>query len=175
MGTQLRNEAQVRRYLLPKIQNVVEYLLDKIYGLNEETIDRVVYAAYNPTKYKRTGEFKKSWTYETPKMSGIHVSGEFKYDPKEMEYNAEEAQHGSPDWYSGRKSGDARKYLAEIIYQGTSGVLFGFGPWMDKRDAWSALLDELDGDRVCSWANVVFAKEGLNVKLNSSQLRGNMK
>ena len=168
-GTRLRNEAQVRRYLLgqDKIVEVVNYILDKIYQLNTETIDRVVYAAYDPSVYQRTNEFRDAWGTNGAKTSGIHVKGEFKYMPDNMIYNPDLAQHGSPADYDGAYGGDAREYLADIIYEGLSGNLFGFGPWQKRRDAWAALLKELDGDRIAKWANEGFNKVGLKVKIKS--------
>lgn len=170
MGTRLRNEAQVRRYLLSqdKIVEVVNYILDKIYETNVDVVDKVVYAAYDPSVYQRTYEFRDSWGTDGAKTSGIHVKGKFEYLPDNMIYNPDLAQHGSPADYDGPKAGDARKYLAEIIYEGLSGYLFGGGAWTKKRDAWDVLLKELDGDKIAKWAEQGFRQAGLSVKFNSS-------
>lgn len=166
MGTQLKNEAQVRRYLMPKIQQVVEYVLDKIYEMNRLEIDKIVYAAYNPSEYERTYEFRDdAWSYEKPQISGIHVKGEFKYDPSGMVYDASEAQHGSP---TGVEPGDAREYLAEIIYGGAAGMLFGDGPWCKKRDAWDSLVKDLKKKDLRRWMKMGFESVGLNVKDNKT-------
>lgn len=181
MGTQFRNEAQVRRYLLPKMQITVDYVLGKIYDLNQQKINEVVYAVYNPTEYERTYQFREAWNFDNSKASGIHVKGEFYYEPEEMEYIKEHGQHGTPEDLlphtrffngggigSGRYYGDERKYLAEVIYEGLAGNLFGFGPWCHKRDAWGALIKALDGDLLASYFKDGCRKAGLNVKFNHS-------
>lgn len=168
-GAQLRNEAQVRRYLLgqDKMVEVVNYILDKIYETNVEIIDKVVYAAYDPVEYQRTYEFRDAWGSDGAKVSGSHVRGEFKYISENMTYDSSLAQHGSPDYYDGPHGGDARAYLAEIIYDGLSGNLFGNGQWRKSRDAWSVLLKEIDGDKIAKWAKQGFRKVGLDVKIKS--------
>ena len=153
---------------MPKIQNAVEYVLNQIYEMNRYEIDRVVYAAYNPSEYERTYQFRDdAWSYETPKISGIHVKGEFKYDPSGMEYDSGLSQHGSP---TGVSPGDAREYLAEIIYEGISGYLFGEGPWMKKRDAWSAVIKALRKKELRLWMQRGLENEGLIVKVNKTKM-----
>lgn len=176
MGTRLRNEAQVRRYLLghDKIVAVVDYILDKITETNKEIIEEVVYGAYDPTTYERTFEFRDAWGAEKARASGIHVKGEFKYMPDTMHYVPEKAQHGSPSFYidpeSGNRSshgkfrGDAREYLAEIIYEGLSGPLFGEGAWTSKRNAWEVLMKRLGKATMNQWIREGFARVGLNIK-----------
>lgn len=169
-GTRLKNKAQVRRYLLSHdvLVQVVNYILDEIYKQNTEVVNRIVYTAYNPSEYQRTYEFRDSWGTDGAKASGIHVKGEFKYLPEKMTYNPELAQHGSPDWYHGVHGGDARTYLADIIYDGLSGNLFGNGQWRKSRDAWDALLKEVGVNNIAKWTKQGFKNVGLNVRLNTT-------
>lgn len=170
MGTRFRNEAQVRRYLLSqdKLIEVVNYILDKIYETNQNVIDKIVYSAYNPTQYERTNEFKDAWGTTGAKASGIHIKGYFEYEPNNMIYDATKAQHGSPDWYNGTLSGDARAYLADIIYEGLAGDLFGHGPWTAKRDAWNVLLKEINSYKIAQWVVEGFQNIGLRVNFNTT-------
>ena len=170
-----KNETEVKNFLLPKISNAVEYVLNQIYLLNQWEIEQVVYAAYNPKEYIRTGEFKNTaWSYDKPKISGTHVKGTFQYDPEGMEYVPELAQHGSPIDYTpsdtAQHYGDEREYLAEIIYGGLSGMLFGDGPWRNKRDAWEAVLKALRKQDLRKWIKEGLELEGLKVRDNRTTM-----
>lgn len=165
-GKELKNKAQIRRYLLSrdKLVFVVDYILNKIYETNRDIVDRVVYCAYSPTMYQRTDEFKEAWGQKrSPSASGVHVKGEFEYIPDKMSTNPDLAQHASPE----PPYDDSRQYLADIIYYGLSGALFGNGGWRKKRDAWNTLLNELGDDKISSFAEQGFRNAGLNIRLNS--------
>ena len=141
----IKNDTQMRKAMAPVIKGLTEFLLDKIFSLNKEKIQEIVYNVYNPTTYNRTGQFKEAWKTEITKTTRNQVEGKFSYAPEKMTYNQLEAQHGS--YY--QPPGDVREYLADIIYQGLSGPAFGNGPingpWAEARDAFSALLDSTDG------------------------------
>lgn len=151
----LKNEAEVRKYLMGKKgQNsltapmiyALDYTMRKIVERNKELVLRIVYSAYTPYEYETTMEFLDSWTYKVDagKSGGTKASGEFLQDYEEMRVNLDKAQHGSPfengpDWWY-----DAREYLADIIYNGKAGKVFGRGPWTRKRDAWKPLMKTVE-------------------------------
>lgn len=159
----LTDDAKTNRYVQSVIKRMIDYILDEIYKLNQEQIDKIVYAAYNPVEYERTYEFRDAWK----KSSEVVVNnktgkGVFEYNPEGMVYNQGNAQHGS--YYD--PPGDARQYLADIIYQGLSGPAYGNGPingpWAEARDAFSALLDATDG-KMDVWIREFLSNEDMVV------------
>lgn len=171
--TEIRNEQELGNILYDALKNAVEYTMVKLFQENEDLIKKYVYNAYNPEYYSRTSEFLDAWNYKVKKTSDHHnishvagrVFGEFYYDPNVMHYNPSEAQHGtpsrdglyyrqpSPETWSKVESawGDARAYLADILYEGKGGLLFGDGSWRKKRDAWTPLLQALDRGKLFKW------------------------
>ena len=171
MGTRLKNEAQVRRYLLPKLRNVVDYVMHQIKELNAQLIIDIVYRPMGPHSYdgspvyQRTYQFAEAWTVEKTKPPhGMHVEGKFKYFPDVMEYNPDATipQHGSndPNW------GSAVDYMADLIYNGRSGLKYGKGYWTEKRDAWSALYEELGSEKLEKFFKEGLEREGLNARFH---------
>ena len=66
-----------------------------------------------------------------------------------LNVNRQKAQHGSPEWLKNYE--DVRPYLADIIYGGLSGNLFGDGYWCKARDAWSELLHQIGKRNLSNW------------------------
>lgn len=145
----IRNEVELQSIFIPKLKDAVDYVVQKIWNENRSLIEQLVYEAQgqgyynsasaytvNPSidkEYKRTGEFKEAWDTNVKTM-GKYVEGEFKYDPRKMTVNPALGQHASV------VTGDSSTaYLADIIYQGLAGYIFGKGYWTKKRNAWSAL------------------------------------
>ena len=176
--TLLRNDKELNNLLYNAMANAIEYTMVKLFEENEELIEKYVYGAYPELYYDRTKQFLDAWNYKVKKTSSHHMTSsissrvyaEFYYDPvvksggeivgSPMEYIPEKAQHGSPDWPHSavdKAWGDAREYLADIIYQGKSGPLFGDGPWRNKRDAWTPLINKLDRGKIFTWF-----EEGMN-------------
>ena len=149
MAVQITSEAQLVNVFVPKLKEAVDYVVQKIWNENKSLIEQLVYevqgqgyygdaSAYteNPNidkKYQRTGQFKEAWDTSV-KSVGKYIEGEFKYDPRVMEVNPALGQHASV--VTGESS---TAYLADIIYQGLAGHIFGTGYWTQKRNAWAAL------------------------------------
>lgn len=133
MASQIRNPTQLNNVFVPKLKQAVDYVVQKIWNENRELVRLIVYESYQPSMYERTGEFKEAWDTSV-KSLGSYIEGEFKYDPKTMVANPALGQHASV--VTGEPSAS---YLADIIYQGLAGHIFGTGYWTKKRDAWSAL------------------------------------
>lgn len=158
MSVELKNSKQIKDYLVPIICDVVEDIMNKILDLNYELIQQIVYSAYFPNVYERTEEFAFAWDYSSPQISGNHISSSFNYNPDTMSYVPELAQHGSPFG-----ANDVREYLAEIIYEGLSGPLFGDGPWREKRNAWEELLKVVGKQKMNQWIREGFRNRGINI------------
>ena len=172
--TQIRNDAQLNNLLYDAMANAIEYTMVKLFEENEDLIEKYVYGAYPELYYDRTKQFLDAWNYKVKKTSSHHMTpsmssrvyAEFYYDPNVMDYVPDKAQHGSPDWAHSavdKAWGDAREYLADIIYQGKSGPLFGDGPWRNKRDAWTPLINKLDRGKIFTWFEEGMIKQKLKV------------
>ena len=173
---------------MPALKEAVDYVVQKIWNENRSLIEQLVYeasgagytggaSAYsnNPdvdAYYKRTGEFKEAWE-TSAKTVGDIAEGSFNYAPETLTVNYDEWQHGSKV-----DREPMTTYLADIIYNGTAGDIFGEGYWTKKRDAWSVLekwlsvakFREIYEDGM-SKAGLNFVKHGraINVSKHSSR------
>lgn len=155
--------------IVPKLGQVVDYVVQKIWNENRELVRTIVYEAYQPETYNRTGEFKEAWAtefnYNT--LAG-KAQGQFYYNPDDMTLGSTDisspnyGQHVSA--ITGESIVDA---LAEIIYQGKSGPAFGSGPstgaWARKRDVWDALIKRIGQRQMKKWLKEGFDMVGLPV------------
>lgn len=163
MGLQARNEFQLSSILMPKIQQAVDYVTNKIYEENREIVTQVVYEAYSPVEYNRTGDLRESWK-TTSEVSGNNVRGEFTYDSSKMSTGS--IVPGSSDYgqhislVTGESVVDG---LAAIVYQGISDAVFGPGPWTKKRDAWKKLVETIGPRKISDWMFAGLKGAGLNV------------
>ena len=150
---ELRNDAQLRRAMMPIISKIVDHIITKLEVENPRLIQKHVYKKYSPKVYERTGEFKEAWEADNEGISGSHVDMTYGYAPDDMTYDPDLWQHGS------HISGDARNYLADIIYQGLAGDIFGVGPWTKRRDAWTELKKDID-DKLDGWIQAAVRQNG---------------
>lgn len=145
--------------LSPPLIVALDYVLQQIAERNEDLIMRIIYNNYNPEVYERTDEFRQAWDYSLSSKSN-QALGTFSYSETSsdagriMHYNPALGQHGTPDSFGQdimNAWGDAREYLAEIIYEGKSSKVFGHGPWTRKRDVWSQLIKTVDSKAMSTW------------------------
>ena len=159
----IKNNTELRKAMVPIIKEVILEILDKLEIQNKDLINQIVYGAGTPSTYERTYQFRdNAWKINEQSQGREVVKASFDYNPKGMTYEQNNAQHGS--YY--QPPGDAREYLAEIIYQGLSGPAFGNGPingfWAEARDVWSRLIDVTEGN-LDRWIQEGFNKRGLKV------------
>lgn len=143
MPVSITNESQLTSIFVPKLKEAVDYIVQKIWNENRELIRLIVYEAYQPSRYNRTGEFKEAWDTKV-NAKGNHIEGEFYYDWNKLTPGDDDPE--SPRYGQHVSAIDRflmTEYLAEVIYQGKAGPAFGrgvqTGPWVDKRDVWSVL------------------------------------
>ena len=151
MASLPKNDHELRRSLKKPLIAAVDYVMQKMWKENRDIIRKVVYDAGLPSEYERTDEFSNAWNYEwhsSPKTDAF-VEYEFFYDWALLNINRKKAQHGSPEWLKNYQ--DVRPYLADIIYGGLSGNLFGDGYWCKARDAWSELLHQIGKRNLSNW------------------------
>lgn len=172
MAWQARNPNQIKELLMPRLEVVVKYVMEKILESNREAVQRVVYDAYNPTDYNRTMEFKEAWETEVDVQSASNkVRGEFRYAPDKLTpgsndpYSDDYGQHVSV--IDGFLMTDG---LAEVIYEGLAGDIFGQGPWTRKRDAWTELWKIAGSRNLKQWIKEGCDKAGLPVHSHNRPL-----
>lgn len=172
MPSYARNESQLKAMLMPRIQQAVDYVTNKIYEENKQVVQEVVYNAYSPTVYNRTGELKESWKTESSITSSNTVRGEFTYDPSKLSVGSLEkgssnyAQHISVVYQD-----PVIDELAKIVYQGISASVFGSGPWTNKRDAWDRLVKQVGNRKISNWMKEGLQAAGLTVVRHTAKIR----
>lgn len=157
------------------IMKAINYVIDKIYDENISVIHDVVYMAYSPEEYERTGDFYRAWGAGDTKALNERTSrGTFEYKPDKMSlgstnpHSSNFAQHiGVGGEFYGQ---DARPYLAELIYQGETGSLFGNGAFRKKRDAWKELNKRIGRRKMKQWMKEGLERAGLNVKMHNTAI-----
>ena len=124
------NDEELSSAAVSKLAIAVQYMMDAILAENDSTILDVVYSTYDPSSYKRTGDFHEAWdtrvgtAYKT-------AEGEFYFKPETMtvDYDVDPPQHASVDKNS------VTQYMADILYQGAMGCIYR----PTNRNAWKVL------------------------------------
>lgn len=162
----------------PALQQVCNYVVQKIWNENREIVRRVVYESHLPEEYNRTGEFKEAWDYTDVNYNPTRMDGygEFHYEPNNMSVGSADpnsdnyGQHigVGPYKYYGE---DARPYLADIIYHmngcAGAGPAFGDGYWRKARNAWAELIRVIGKRKIKQWFKEGFEKVGFTVQMHN--------
>lgn len=165
MALSAKNNQELENILMPSLEKAIDYVVQKIWNDNRELIRTIVYESYQPEEYERTGEFKEAWDTDVKRL-GNFVHGEMKYDPRELTVNYSKWQHGSEYLQQPMTT-----YLAEIIYQGLSGDLFGEGPWTKKRDVWEALNKKIGIRKIKQYFEEGMRKNGLDFRGHTASVQ----
>ena len=170
-----RNDTEVLAMLHSPIAKAINYVIDKIYDENIGAIHDIVYMAYSPEEYERTGDFYRAWGAGTTKVVNKRtVQGEFTYKPEKMTLGSSDpnssnyAQHIGV--YGEYKDIDARPYLAELIYNGATGGYFGDGAFRKKRDAWEELNKRIGRRKMKQWMKEGLEAAGLKVQMHNKAI-----
>lgn len=146
-----RNDAELRRMVMPGLKAAVDYVVQKIWNENRELVRIMVYESYEPEVYDRTGQFKEAWETEA-NIDGNVARGEFRYAPEKLSE--------VPPYHASILDGESiTDYLAEVIYEGLSGAIYQQGyaknykpfrgqAWIKKRDVWTALNKKIGKNRI---------------------------
>ena len=176
MGIQIRNDFELYKIFTPKLKEAVDYVVNKIWNENKELVEKMVYDAYEPTVYNRTGEFKEAWNTETTSsiFSG-RVEGKFYYDWSKLTPGDDDPN--SPRYGQHVSAIDRflmTEYLAEVIYEGLAGPAFGHGvqegAWAKKRDVWEELNKVVGKRKLKQWFQEGCDKVGLPVVAHKTAL-----
>ena len=170
-----KNDAQLMNDILPGLTKVVDYMTKKILEENTELIQKLVYDAYTPEEYERTGEFKEAWSTETQSIRNI-VQGKLYYDSRKLTVDFNKGQHGSKF-----DNTVVTKYLSEIIYEGLSGAIYEPGyakhshrfkgqAWTKKRNVWRTLLEWLGPNRIRKLFEEGLKQQGIKYSRHKTSL-----
>lgn len=162
---QARNNNDLEKMLMPALEKAVNYVAQKIWEDNKEIVEEIVYDSYQPEEYERTGQFKEAWDTETKRL-GNFAQSKFMYDSKELVVNYDKWQHGSKYLREPMTT-----YLAEIIYQGLVGPMFGEGTWTKKRNAWKALNSKIGIKKIKQYFEEGMRQNGLNFKRRIASIK----
>lgn len=168
-----RNDADLLRMVMPDLKKAVKYVVDEILKENEQLIQELVYDAYRPEIYERTGQFKKAWETHSD-ISGNTATGEFNYAPDKLTEVA--PFHASI--IDGQPVGD---YLATIIYEGLSGAIYQSGyaknyapfrgeAWAKKRDVWKALNKKIGKRRIAQLFEEGMSRQGIKFQRHTEAI-----
>ena len=152
----LSNSPRLTRAVRDKMRDGVEQAGKIAIEKFKDIISEKVYDVYTPDEanggYHRTGDFLDSWFfYIGNNMNrGDYFTTNFTLyqDSNSMRYNPDLYQHGS------EISGDMRYAIAEFIFKGVNGGMFGDGVYSQPRDALSDFQ---------YWLNKDFSKEIQNI------------
>ena len=185
---QARNNHELKQMLLTPLKEAVKIVMNKILEQNYDSILRVVYNANGrplyPNYYESTTEFLNAWdiAVHSSKVVGHDIRGDFFYKPSEMESippnennNYMGQHHGVGKVETGPNAGnfygDSREYLADIIYEGAAGHIFGTGYWTRKRSAFNDLIKIVGKQNFNKWMMEAMREVGLNVKSHGGIIR----
>lgn len=142
------NDAEVLKMFSAPLKQATEKVIDKM----EEELKSQINAALGGggIKYRRLGEgggLEGAWKKEAVTVAYNVFTGEMHYDNSLLSFNPSEFQHASPasyvddDGYTHNiKNHGPVHNLADIVFKGGSGPLFGNGNWRQARDAWTPFL-----------------------------------
>ena len=156
---QINNDLELYNQLGGAINVAIEYVMDKIYKEYDSLIEEIVYDLNGiGNAYERTYTFRDSWDYNVTKnIRG--ASGQLYQDLDAMDLDPDNFVHGSNYW----NMTNVRPIMAEILYEGLSGDLFGQGWWQRPRDAWTPLIDKLNGGQLDIWFREGMKKSGISL------------
>jgi hypothetical protein len=165
--TDIRNDAEMRRFLLEILENVVNDVAEKIMVRLQHNILKYTYGyEYFPNKqyYKKTGQptfqFLNAWTKDGLKKASSEISRRIFYDSSGMDFDAKTYLHGSTT------GGDARRNLADILNLAWGGSDEYTSSWMWKKRApfWDITMKELFEDGLIEdFISSAFSRRGVAV------------
>ena len=126
-----KNDAELRKAMEQALSGSSLHTMEQTKTMLQIHIDKDVYGAYAPEVYPRSEEFRDAWETEN-----IGTGAEIHYEPDDLSVAA--PVHASVITGQGVTS-----VLADWIFEGNSGGLFGNGGWNSSRDAWKSLDKEM--------------------------------
>ena len=164
--TYFDNDVALDIFLYSAAKKVVANVADRLVQEVKNRIDIDVYSAGNLRKYYANGkkqptyDFRDSWDSKIEE-SQKEVSGLVYQEYQLMMLDADNFIHGSRYY---KKVQDVREFFAEIINEGKSGSIFGYGFWREKRPFWDNAMKLLKDGTVDRWIREEFVKAGFEIE-----------
>ncbi len=167
----IRNDAKFNAIFVTAIQDAVVYATHQALLSFRRYMKSEIYDAFAPTEYERTNQFYNSWEEEV--INSVKgADGKIFQNIEKMAFEPDKMQHGSP------LSGDIREYLAQIIFEGSSGnysytdedgvsnVIYSKGTaWGQPRDAWGEFMNDIETkDKILGWFRNSLKKKGIYIR-----------
>lgn len=127
-----KNDEELKKAMAKALSGSSLIAMNQTTDMLQNQIDRVVYHGYTPEVYEDTFEFLDAWEVGSYEDAGAEVF----YNPDYLSINA--PVHASVVTGMGVAS-----VLADWIFEGNSGGLFGNGGWNRARNAWEELDKEM--------------------------------
>lgn len=125
----------------------LEYAMEKLLKQLQSNIMKIVYGAGSPSSYDVTWQFLDSWEKSRVRIMGNVLESEIFQNIGVMVSEPGIFQHGSEYF----QPNDARDFIADIIFEGKAGPLFGEGYWTQARDAWTPTVEHLYNGDFLRW------------------------
>lgn len=129
------SEEELRKAMSEALSGASLHTMEETKSMLQVHIDEEVYGNYSPEVYPRSEEFSEAWETESQ-----GVGAEMHYEPDYLSVAA-------PVHASILTGAGVTSVLADWIFEGNSGGLFGNGGWNRSRDAWKALDKEMTNTR----------------------------
>lgn len=128
------NEKELYDAIIKSLSAASLNTMEQARSMLQVHIENVVYNSYVPEVYNDTFEFLDAWDVQ----SGGGAGGASMY------YEPSFISTVSPPYHASVITGEGvTEALADWIFEGNSGGIFGNGGWNSSRDAWKALDKEM--------------------------------
>ena len=155
MAKMATSEEQLSAMITSALSGAVNYVCDKIL----DTLTQKMFSMGIGMGEYATGEFNNAWRQDALTVLKSSVESQISYHWEDLTLDQPNFIHGSAwDGYSS----DVRKGLADIIFNGKAGDLFGEGYWTVPRDVWGEMIDEV-GLSFNKWFAEGMKLSGINV------------
>lgn len=176
----IKNDEELRKAMRPALQQVCNYVVQKIWNENRALVRVIVYESGIPEEYNRSMGFLNAWEYTQDTHNPTNNDGyaKFYYKPNNMNVgntHAGDSDFGQHIGVSGEYQGkDSRYYLADIIYHmngcAGAGPAFGDGYWRKARNAWAELVRVIGKRKIKQWFKEGFEKVGFTVQMHNTPI-----
>ena len=133
--------------LVLKASIALDYAMERLLMELQENIEKIVYGAGDPGYYVRTMQFLTSWETSKPIIKGNIIESDLFQNKFAMQSDPDNFIHGSNFF----RQNDVTAFMADIIFEGLSGPMFGDGFWTVARDAWTPTLIHLENGDFDRW------------------------
>lgn len=177
MASLIINEQQLRNEILEKLDPALRYVMSNVYMAAQKAITTNVYGVAKPEEYHRTFEFLHAWqydvhTYQTGSIyrqnlsdtssmysTDVDIEGQYYYDPNIIHtMDRDMGQHVSII-----DGTDIREALADIIFLGEAGHIFGTGYWTQRRNAMRELFSYVTVSKLKKWFSEGCQRAGIDI------------